>query len=114
MKITLLGNPLSTNSIYKHHGKISYMSKEGKELKISYQFQAKSQYHGELLKGELSVIIQLFFGDKRKRDYDNYGKLLNDSLQGIIFKDDSQIMLATISKDFSKENPRIEIEINEL
>ena len=42
--ITLLGKPESTNQIYRRHGNIIYMSKLGKQLKESYQWQAKKQW----------------------------------------------------------------------
>lgn len=74
-KIILLGNPLSTNHIYKRHGNFIYLSKEGKNLKESYAWQIKSQYRGEPLIGSVKLTVELYFGDKRIRDIDNYNKL---------------------------------------
>lgn len=115
IKLKLLGDPISNNSLYKaaHRGKFTtvYMSKEGKALKESYSQQARQLYSGEVLVGLLKVEIDLFFGNKRRHDYDNYGKLINDSLTGIVWEDDSQVEYATIRKHYDKENPRIEISI---
>jgi len=108
-KIILLGNPLSTNHIYKRHGNFIYLSKEGKNLKESYMWQIKSQYRGEPLIGSVKLTVELYFGDKRIRDIDNYNKLLLDACSGLLFIDDKQITELTIKKFYDKENPRIEI-----
>ncbi len=115
MKIVLKGRPISTGSIYKSvcRGKFPtvYMTPEGKSLKESYAWQAKSQVIGPPSKGELSVVIGLYFDIKRKCDIDNFHKLSLDSLTGIAWEDDSQITSMNVTKHYDKEYPRIEIEI---
>lgn len=110
-KIILQGNPLSTNSLYRSIGLGRVIiSKAGRALKTNYQWQAKSQLKiKQPIKEGLNLHIFLFFGDKRKRDIDNYGKILLDSLSGILYIDDSQIQVMTVVKNYCKENPRIEI-----
>lgn len=112
MRLVLKGNPQSTNHIYKTFRSRIYMSAEGKKLKASYQYQAKIQ---SKLKAPfdcpLRVRIVLYFGDKRRRDIDNYNKIVLDSLSGIIYEDDCQIMHLSIVKRYSKADPRIEITI---
>lgn len=114
-RINLSGNPLSTQHIYRSacRGKFPtrYMTKEGKNLKKLYQSEAQKQYKGKVMSGDCDMEITLFFKDKRKRDVDNYNKLVLDALEGIVFQDDSQIQKLTITKDFSRKNPRIEVEI---
>lgn len=46
-------------------------------------------------------------------DWDNYGKLICDAMNGIFWCDDSQIVRATILKRYS-ETPRIEVCLNTL
>jgi len=115
MEFILKGNPLSTNHIYKSmcRGKFAsvYMSKDGKDLKESYQWQLKSQYKGKPLKTDIDLRIELFFGDNRKRDIDNYNKIVIDSLTGILFEDDSQIQSLLIIKNKDLKNPRVEIQL---
>jgi Holliday junction resolvase RusA-like endonuclease len=48
-----------------------------------------------------------------KPDNSNYAKGIEDALNGIIYKDDSQIVDLTISKFYS-DNPRVEISIKEI
>lgn len=87
------------------------MTKQGKQLKEHYQLEARNQYKGKVMPGDCDMEITLFFKDKRRRDVDNYNKLVLDSLEGVIFEDDSQIQMLTIKKNFSAENPRAEVEI---
>lgn len=42
-------------------------------------------------------------------DFDNLAKAVCDALNGIVYKDDSQIVKCTIEKRQDKENPRIEV-----
>ncbi len=89
-----------------------YMSREGKEMKESYQWEAKMQYKGfKCLTGTIEISIKLYFKDKKIRDIDNYGKILLDSLTGIVWDDDKQIRKMTIEKFIDKGSPRIELEI---
>lgn len=117
-KITLTGEPRSTNNIYKYvcRGFVpcGYMSKEGRELKESYQWQAKTQWRDKPTKEPVQVLIRLFFGRKGKKDIDNFGKICLDSLTGIVWEDDSQIEEMVVAKFYDKERPRIEVEVNQI
>lgn len=118
IKLILLGEPKSTNNIYKYHCKFGfpsgYMSAEGKKLKESYQKQLAKQWSTMPLKGSIRLKVELFFKRGGRHDYDNFGKILNDSFTGIVWDDDSQVEDARIIKNIDKENPRIEVEIEEL
>ena len=48
-----------------------------------------------------------------KPDVDNYVKAILDALNGVAFKDDSQIVVLYARKIYS-DNPRTEIEITEM
>lgn len=113
--ITLTGEPMSTNGLYKSHCRFGYptvyMTADGKALKESYQWEAKSQWKEKPTKEVIKVKIELFFKKKGKHDIDNFGKILLDSLSGIVWDDDSQIQEMTVSKWLDKGTPRIEITI---
>src|SRR5690625_3135861 len=103
-----------------------YDPKESKEYKdyvalIAKQYAPKIQYEGEL-----SVNLDIYrqipkSTSKRKRelynarlirptvkpDVTNYAKAIEDALNGIIYKDDSQIVDLKISKYYS-DNTRVE------
>jgi len=111
--LILEGEPKSTGSIYRSmcRGNFpsTYMTNEGKALKESYQWQAKSQWKNKPLTGDLEIDIKIFFGTKRKSDWDNFHKLSMDSLTGTVWVDDSQVQRAIVEKHYDKNNPRIEI-----
>ncbi len=115
-KIVLHGEPKSTSHIYKitckGHFASMYMGREGRAIKNSYIKQTKLQWKNKPLVGNLSIYIELYFGTKRKHDIDNYGKILLDSLSGIVYKDDSQIVDMRVIKKYDKNKGRIEIDID--
>ena len=116
MEISLKGNPQSTNNIYKStcRGKFAcvYMSAAGKTLKEDYKWQIKSQYKAKPLTGDVDLRVELFFGDKRVRDIDNYNKLVLDACTGLVWVDDSQVQSLLIVKNYDKKNPRVVLQIN--
>ena len=87
------------------------MTKEAKASKESYQWQIKSQWGLKPLKEILIIGVKLYFKDKRKHDWDNYMKIASDACNGILWKDDEQVIKATIQKYYDPKNPRIEITI---
>jgi len=114
IRIVLQWRPLSTQHIYWQRGRIRYMKKEAKLLKASYIEQARSQYAWKCLETPLSVEIKIYFWDRRKRDWDNYHKLTMDALEWILYKDDSQIQIALVTKAYDKENPCTVLDFIEL
>lgn len=60
---------------------------------------------------ELVVCITLGFGDRRKRDVDNYSKMILDGLQGTLFSDDAQIVRLEIEKKQPVEKSYIKVEV---
>jgi len=111
VKIILSGNPYSTNNIYYHKGHIAFIKSKPKKQKDDWKKEAFNQWKSDPINSILKVKINLYFGDKRKRDWDNYHKLAMDSLTGIVWDDDSQIKEASVVVNYSKEHPRIEIDI---
>ena len=74
------------------------MTKDGKELKEAYQWEARAQYRGKPLTNRLEITVTLFFGRKGKKDWDNFHKLSMDALSGIVWEDDEQIVIAHVYK----------------
>ncbi len=115
MTITLLGEPKSTQNIYRYacRGKFGslYMTSTGKDLKEDYQWQAKMQWKHKPIDYMIAITVKIYFGTHRKADWDNFHKLSMDALTGIVWEDDSLIKTATVEKLFDKERPRLEITI---
>lgn len=113
-KITLTGSPVTTNNIYRRNKFTTYMTELGKSTKQDYQREAKSQWGQKPLSGNLKVTINIYFSDRRKRDWDNYHKITMDALNKIVWVDDSQIKVATVIMGYDKKMPRTEIRIEEM
>jgi hypothetical protein len=61
------------------------MTPQGKALKEAYQWEAKSQWKGKPLEGDIALSITLYFGTSA------FKKLSLDALAGIVYAGDSQI-----------------------
>ena len=109
--IILTGNPKSTQHCYRFTSRGGYMTSACTDIKFDYIHQVTEQWRQPMLEDELVMVVTLFFGDKRKRDIDNFNKLWLDALEGVVYENDSQIKQLTLIKDYDKENPRIEVNI---
>ena len=110
--ITLEGRPISTQHLYLKNHHWVFMSNKGRALKQSYIEQIRSQYKWEVIYKNVSIAIDLFFQDKRPRDWDNWHKISMDALEWIVLYNDRQIQKALVRKHIDKDNPRIEIYID--
>ena len=103
---------LSNQHIYWMSRYIKYMKPEAKKKKIDYIFQLKEQSKNQNItfyNDDVELNIKYYFHDKRVRDIDNYQKLIQDSMEWILFENDKQIKKLTLEKFIDKENPRVEI-----
>ncbi len=61
----------------------------------------------EMFTGLVNIEFQFFLPDKRRKDWDNLSKAICDALNGIVYKDDSQVVMATIEKAYEKDEPGV-------
>ena len=103
---------------------------------VNYETLVKQLYitehYGKQLEGALNLKVTAYFQipkSKSKKikeamlksdirptgrpDWDNVGKIISDALNGLAYHDDSQIVTATVEKWYS-DNPRVEVEIQEI
>ena len=131
MKFIIPGKPLGKQRIRVTKRGISYTPKQT----VDYQNYIKEMYiynGGKMLEGAIGLYINAFLSipksiSKVKRvkmlageikatknpDVDNIAKIYGDALNTIAFSDDRQIIRLIVNKYYS-ENPRVEIEIEEL
>ncbi len=64
--------------------------------------------------GRIQMEFTFTFPDKRKRDLDNYLKVLLDSMKHVFFEDDDQIYELTVTKVIGAGKAETEIIINPL
>lgn len=111
INLVLEGNPVSVNALYRGR---RFLTERGKSTKEDYFYQAKQQYKGAPLDYPIKVEVRVFFRSKATSDIDNVLKATFDSLTGILWKDDRQIMELHAYKLQDKLKPRIEIYLTEL
>lgn len=100
------------------------------EEKVKSAFKSKYNIETELSKNEFSAHIKFYFEppksmSKKKKDslyntaylhkpdIDNLAKSILDSLNGIAYKDDSQVAILLATKEYAEEN-RILVELEEI
>lgn len=96
----LLDYPPSVNHLYIHGTAKKIKTEEAREWEKAALYDIKNQTHGKLINDDCDTInIILLRADKRRADYDNPLKEINDVLKkaGLI-KDDSQITCAVVLK----------------
>ena len=116
-KMVLLGEPKSTQHIYKITCRpypSIYMSPEGKAIKEAYAWQAKSQWKLPVLDKPFGITVRFFHKTKRKQDIDNFNKLFFDACTRVIWEDDNLIQEMHSFKLHDPLSPRIELEIFDL
>ena len=81
--------PPSVNRYYRHVGPRVLISREGRKFRMMVVSRLGGM--GKLT-GRLSLKVECFPPDRRRRDLDNIGKALLDALQAAgLYDDDSQI-----------------------
>jgi len=118
--------PTSVNSLYQNQGRYnprtrSYqltgrriLTKEGERLKkemskIATNAVKESDWDINNIGDRFLYMDVIIYFNRKGRDADNIFKALQDSMQGIVFKNDSQLLPRTQKILFDKNNPRVEI-----
>ena len=106
------GNPLPKQS-YRHSKHGGYTPKRIKDWQTKIGWVAKECTRPEerLTAGDVTVWLHFYRSDKRRVDLDNLSKAVLDALNGIIWHDDKQVTTLHITKEYDRENPRVEIKV---
>lgn len=107
--------PPSINHYWRHTKNSHYISAQGKDYR-TLVFKESKEYHGNFQENvRLSLYIEAYPPDRRKRDLDNVLKSLLDALQNAeIYRDDNQIdCLSIIRKTELKGGVHIFISIKD-
>lgn len=102
--IELLTPLVSVNGRYGIVRGKNILSKKYRQAKEDLQWEIRSQWKGAPLEGDVTVTIVHYWKGKRKRDIDNYLKLIGDSMTDIVYLDDSQIVELHVYKKTGDEN----------
>lgn len=96
--------PPTVNTYWRRSGRKIYLSDGGKRFKYNVQTYMMTQKK-KLRKEKLEVDLILNFKNENKRDIDNFCKGIFDSLTGILWEDDSQIIKLHITKNIGTGKP---------
>lgn len=109
---TVPGKTVSKSNAYRICGKRLRKTKECKDWEAAIRKVAASAHSGEPHEGTVYLKISLYFPDKRRRDIDNPLKSILDAMNGVIYKDDSQVFRIFVEKDIDRDDPRIEVTVS--
>jgi crossover junction endodeoxyribonuclease RusA len=93
--------PPSVNTYWKSWRGRVVISKEGKKYKDVVKIMTR---HVRPTEENVSIRIEVYPPDRRRRDIDNVLKALLDSLNGVVYHDDSQIHHLEVSKKERQPN----------
>jgi len=107
-ELTVGGNPIPKGRPRVVDGH-AYTPEATRDYEALIRDAAALTWTQEPMKGPLSIQLTFYRADRRRVDYDNLAKSIADSLQGIVYHDDSQIFSALITKRIGCDRPRVEI-----
>ena len=101
----------SVNKYYRSWKGRVLISQDGREFKKQVQVHLDNY---EKILGKVELKLILYFKDKRKRDVDNYAKVLIDCLKNKLFEDDDMIYKLYMEKHIGYGENKIEIIVTKL
>lgn len=100
---------------YRHSSKGGYQPARVKNWEEIVGWTARNAMIGkDMLKGDLLVRLDFRRKDKRRVDLDNLCKGVTDSLQGIVFVDDSQIVELHATKLHDPDAPGVLVSVEQI
>ena len=115
MKIIIEGDPHPMARPRVVNGHVYYLSRDIEWRETIRWTCLQALQNRERYEGPLEVRVKFYRklnpSSKQFGDIDNLLKGLFDGMNGIVFKDDSQIVKVVAEKYCDKENPRAEVEV---
>jgi Holliday junction resolvase len=101
---------------YENWVRINYMQQDNRKIlgPIRANITAFHSIPDSYSKKRVKAILEGKEYPCKKPDTDNIAKIILDSLNGIAYKDDSQVVELNIYKKYTKDKERIEFELEEI
>ena len=101
---------------YENWVKICYKEQDGRYLEGSVKATITAYYKipKSYTKKRVQAINEGLEFPTKKPDVDNIAKIILDSLNGIAYKDDSQIVNLTVTKKYTDNIERVMLELEEI
>ena len=103
--------PPSANRMWRCVGGVVKLSREGRQFKADAASWLVTQKVECIEEGDVRVEMHVYFPDRRG-DLDNRVKPTLDVIQGISYRNDSQITLLVVNRALDKDEPRVEVYVS--
>lgn len=110
MMILILPYPPSINSYWRNFRGRMVKTKEAKQYHQHAALLARAAGL-DPVQGDVSITMRVY-RPRKSGDLDNRAKIVLDSLNGVAYDDDKQIVELHAYRFDDKENPRVEVEIS--
>ena len=116
INFTVPGKPVSYKRVT--HGKTPHYPPEYKNYRNAVSLVARSVMRGrDYTEKPVSIVLKVYQPLKvtnlHSGDVDNHLKGILDALNEIVFKDDKQVVQATVYKFKDANNPRVEVYVTD-
>ena len=108
--LTVNGNPIPKGRPRVYQGRAMTPART-REYETLVSQAAGIAWSGEPAMGDLSVTLRFYRANRIRCDIDNLIKSVADSLNGVIWDDDDQIVELHATKNYDKDRPRVEITV---
>lgn len=101
---------------YENWVKVNYIQQDNRKLVGAIKANITAYYRipDSYSKKRVKAILEGNEYPCKKPDSDNIAKIILDSLNGIAYKDDNQVVELNISKKYTEDKERIEFELKEI
>lgn len=100
------------NRYLRRAGHTIYKTKEAKEY-CEYVSFVGAQRKAKVLSGDVKIAVDVYRA-RRAGDLDGYQKVLLDSLEGVLYENDRQIVDNHSRRFDDPKNPRVEVTVSEV
>ncbi len=110
------GNPRPKQS-FRYSKKGSYQTAAVKawETAVGYKALEAMKLKGyDLFEGRVEVDYRFLRQNRRRADWNNLAKAIDDAMNGVVYKDDSQIKSARVTLGYHKEGAGVWVEVKEM
>jgi len=104
--------PPSANVYWRYTSTGVYVSEAAENYKATVKLRALLQRMAPFA-GEVAMYVHVY-RQRKAGDLDNFAKVLGDSLNGVAYHDDSQVVELHMWRHDDKANPRVEVGIRRI
>ncbi len=114
IQFVILGNPIPKGRHRSGQGHF-YTPQATREWELRCQQEAMIAMVGRgPIEGDVALSMVFYRANKRRVDSDNMKKSVMDAGNGVLWHDDSQVVVSMSIKGYDKEHPRVEVMVREL